>query len=228
MGNENQSYKKVNFNSKDGLKITADYYEIKNSKGLILLCHRSHFNRAEYRETAPKFNQLGYSCLAIDQRSGMKVYGEVNETKNRAKELKLPTGYLDAKPDIEAGIDYALQLNGNKPILLLGSSYSASLALLISTESDKIRAVIAFSPGEYLKGINLAVHIQSITIPVYATSSKKEIKDVEEVLKFVDKKYVTQFKPPEEGFHGSKILWESVKGFEDHWNNIEGFLNRLN
>ncbi len=77
---------KVYFKSKDGLEITADYYEVENSRGLILLCHRSHSNRGEYRETAPKFNKLEYSCLAIDQRSGMKVFGEVNETKNRAKE----------------------------------------------------------------------------------------------------------------------------------------------
>lgn len=67
------NYKKMVFHSKDGLKITADYYRIEKPKDLILLCHRSHCNRAEYRETAPKFNQLGYSCIAIDQRSGMKV-----------------------------------------------------------------------------------------------------------------------------------------------------------
>ena len=97
MKKEIKSYKKINFKSKDGLKITADYYEIKNPKGFMLLCHRSHCNRAEYRETAPKFNKLGYSCLAIDQRSGMKVFGEVNETKIRAKEKGLSTGYLDVR-----------------------------------------------------------------------------------------------------------------------------------
>ena len=108
--------KQVNFKSKDGLLITADYYKVENHKGFIVLCHRSHCNRAEYRETAPKFNKLGYSCLAIDQRSGMKVFGEVNETKNRAKEKGLPTGYLDAKPDIESAINYAFKLNDSNPI----------------------------------------------------------------------------------------------------------------
>jgi len=120
-------FKKINFKSIDGLEMTADYYEIVYPKGLILLCHRSHCNRAEYRETEPKFNKLGYSCLAIDQRSGMKVFGEINETKNRAKEKGLLTGYLYAKQDIEAAIDYAYELNNKKPIILLGSSYSASL-----------------------------------------------------------------------------------------------------
>ena len=32
-------------------------------------------------------------------------------------------------------------------------------------------------------------------------------------------------KPTEEGFHGSKILWESVKGFNMVWNALTNFLN---
>jgi len=219
---------KVNFISKDGLKITADYYKVENHKGFIVLCHRSHCNRAEYRETAPKFNKLGYSCLAIDQRSGMKVFGEVNETKNRAKEKGLPTGYLDAKPDIESAINYAFKLNDNNPIYLLGSSYSASLSLLISTKTDKLKATIVFSPGEYLKGVNLAEQIKAINIPIFATSTEKEIQQVSEILKFVDKKHITHFKPKVEGFHGSKTLWEVVKGFETYWNALEQFLKRMN
>ncbi|MDX1956982.1 MAG: hypothetical protein SFU98_00320 [Leptospiraceae bacterium] len=63
---------KIQFKAIDGVKISADYYQIKQPKGFILLCHRSHSNRAEYKDIAPIFNSIGYSCLAIDQRSGMK------------------------------------------------------------------------------------------------------------------------------------------------------------
>lgn len=216
--------KQVNFKSKDGLLITADYYKAENHKGFIVLCHRSHCNRAEYRETAPKFNQLGYSCLAIDQRSGMKVFGEENETKNRAKEQKLPTGYLDARPDIESAIDYAFDLNGKNKIILLGSSYSSALALLISTNSDKVKSVIAFSPNEHLKKVDLAKEIASIDVSIFATSAKKEIKQVTEVLRFVDEKHITHFKPEVEGFHGSKTIWEVVEGYETCWKELEEFL----
>ena len=218
--------KQVIFKSKDGLLITADYYKVENHKGFIVLCHRSHCNRAEYRETAPKFNKLGYSCLAIDQRSGMKVFGETNETKNRAKEQGLPTGYLDVKPDIESAIDYAYNLNDNNPIILLGSSYSAALALLISTNSSKVKSVITFSPDEHLKKTNLAEEIKNINIPVYATSAKKEINQVKEVLRFVDKKYITHFQPEVAGFHGSKTIWEVVKGYETYWKSLEEFLEK--
>lgn len=214
----------ITFKSKDGLVITADLYTVENPKGFIVLCHRSHCNRAEYRETAPKFNQLGYSCLAIDQRSGMKVFGETNETKNRAKEQGLPTGYLDAKPDIESAIDYAYNLNKSKPIILLGSSYSAALALLISVGSKKLKSVITFSPDEHLKQTKVAELLKNSTIPIFATSAKSEINQVTEVLRFVDKKYITHFKPKVEGFHGSKTLWETVKGFETYWKALEVFL----
>lgn len=218
--------KKIEFKSKDGLLITADFYPVTNHKGLVLLCHRSHCNRAEYRETAPKFNTLGYSCLAIDQRSGMKVFGESNETKDRAKAQKLPTGYLDAKQDVEAAIDYAFKLNNNKPIALLGSSYSAALSLLIASEStQKIERIIVFSAGEHLKQTNLAESLSSIKIPIFATSAKKEIEETAAVLRKVESKYITQFKPNKEGFHGSKILWESVKGYDKIWEALEKFCN---
>lgn len=221
------TFRKTYFNSKDGLKITADLYEVNKAKGFILLCHRSHCNRAEYRETAPRLNELGYSCLAIDQRSGMKVFGETNETKDRAKAKGLPTGYLDAKPDVEAAIDYAYELNNKMPIILFGSSYSASLALLISIQTDKIKATIAYSPGEYLKGINLSNEIKEINKPTYVTSPKVEIKQVTDVTKNVNLKFIEHFKPTVDGFHGSKTLWKSVSGHDTYWTSLEKFLKKV-
>ena len=129
------NFETIQFKSKDGLRITADFYPVEQPKGFILLCHRSHYNRGEYRESAPKLNKLGFSCLAIDQRSGMKVFGVINETSALAKQKGLSTGYLDARQDIEAAVDVAYEMNGNNPIFILGSSYPASLALMISTET---------------------------------------------------------------------------------------------
>jgi len=225
-------FKTINFPSKDGLTITADYYPVKNAKGFMLLCHRSHCNRGEYRATAPKFNKLGYSCLAIDQRSGMKVFGVTNETKNLAKEKGLPTGYLDAKQDVEAAIDFAVAKNKKKPIILVGSSYTAALALMIASElgqeaPKKIDRLITFSADEHLKQTNLAEIMRSLAIPTFATSAKKEIDDVSKLFRFVDPKYVTQFKPEVEGFHGSKMIWKEVKGYETYWGAIEKFLQAV-
>ena len=215
----------VAFKSLDGLTITADYYPLKKPKGLILLCHRSHCNRGEYRETAPKFNDLGFSCLAIDQRSGMKIFGVVNETKTLAKQKGLATGYLDARQDIEAGIDYAYKLNRKIPIIVLGSSYSASLALLIAAASEKVASVIAFSPVECLKNTSVSEGIANLSKPIFITSAKKEVEDTSQLIGFVNPKYVHHFKPDTDGFHGSKALWESVDGYESYWQALNVFLS---
>ncbi len=217
-------YSTIQFPSKDGLLITADMYATSKPKGYILLCHRSHCNRAEYRETAPKLNELGYSCLAIDQRSGMKVFGETNETSALAKQKGLATGYLDAKQDIEAAVDFLFEQHHKQSIIILGSSYSAALTLLIATNTDKIKAVVTFSPGEHLKGINLAEEIKSLDKPAFITSAKKEIEEASQVVRFVNPSHINQFKPEVEGFHGSKTLWKSVKGYGSYWEALEVFL----
>lgn len=218
--------KTIKFPSKDGLIITADLYEIANAKNFILLCHQANFSRGEYKDTALKLNSLGYSCMAIDQRSGKIANDIINETAKRAKEKGLATKYLDAKPDIDTAIDYVYKLNNNKTIILVGSSYSASLALLIGSENKKIKAVASFSPGEYLKGINLTESIKNITIPVFVTSSKKEIEQTASVTKFVKSKL--HFKPEVIGIHGSRALWGTTKGNESYWESFTVFLEGLN
>ena len=109
-------------------------------------------------------------------------------------------------------------------MILFGSSYSASLALIITRDTDKIKAVAAFSPGEYLKGIKVAEEIKSLNKPIYVTSAKKEIGEAKKLVRFVDTKYLTQFRPQVEGFHGSKTLWSTVKGNESYWKSFEKFL----
>lgn len=74
------------FHAADGLPVSADLHSVPNSRAFLVLCHRSHFHRGEYVEIAPRLAQLGYDCLAIDQRSGMNVLGRANETCSRAKE----------------------------------------------------------------------------------------------------------------------------------------------
>lgn len=223
-----KKYKTICFKSKDGLLITADLYSVQNPKGLILLCHRSHCNRSEYRETAPKLNLLGYTCLAIDQRSEMNIFGEINETSTLAKQKGIATGYLDARQDIEAAIDYAFNINKKRPILLLGSSYSASLALLIAKFPQKLNAIILFSPGEFLKGTMISEEIQSLNIPIFATCAKKEIKEMVNLFKYGQKKLITLYRPKVQGFHGSKALWDSVNGSLFYWTALSKFLLKVN
>jgi pimeloyl-ACP methyl ester carboxylesterase len=215
---------KTTFPSKDGLLISADLYEVNGKNPTVLLCHQAGFSRGEYKNTAIKLNKLGYSCLAIDQRSG-KIANEIkNETAQRAKDKGLPTTYLDARQDIEAAIDYLYEMNGNQQVLLVGSSYSASLVLLIGKNNEKVKSIAAFSPGEYLKGISMKDNMQGFLKPIFVTSSQNEIEQVKK-LEITAKPVYYHFQPNFEGIHGSRALWESTVGNAKYWKDFERFLN---
>lgn len=224
---ECDNVKTITFPSKDGLTITADLYTTLKAKDLIVLCHQAGFSRGEYINTALKLQKMGYSALAIDQRSGNKANQIINETHLEAKQKGLSTTYLDAKQDIEAAVDYAYKLNGNKPIILVGSSYSSSLVLLIATTNKKVKAVVAFSPGEYFRGINLAISIKKLSKPIFVTSAKSEINQTSNVVKFISPKYVTHFKPTAKGIHGSRALWFATPGNETYWKALSDFLKSI-
>jgi len=158
----------------------------------------------------------------------MKVLGTTNETYARAKQQGLETGYVAAKPDIEAAVAYLYGKNHNKPIILLGSSYSASVALLVAVEnSTMIKAVIAFSPGEYLKNIDVAQSISAMEIPVFVTSAKKEASDTAKLTASINPKFVTQYTPSSEGAHGARSLWAKTPGSQEYWRALEEFLTSL-
>lgn len=212
--------------SKDSLPISADIYEVDTKKPTILLCHQAGFSRGEYKDTALKLMKLGFSCMAIDQRSGKEANGVINETALAAKERNLATTYVDAKQDIEAAIDYMYEMNGHQPIILVGSSYSATLVLLIGGKSDKVKAIASFSPGEYFKSMSIKDMIQNISKPVFVTSSKKETEALIEMVSLMDTTYITHYKPIIDGIHGSRALWTSTNGNEDYWNAFSNFLQK--
>ena len=164
--------------------------------------------------------------MAIDQRSGKEANGVVNETALRAKDKNLPTAYLNAQQDIEAAIDYLYSINGQQPILLVGSSYSATLALLIGGSSTKVKAIAAFSPGEYFKGMDIKEAIKNTTKPIFVTSSKKETPALEILVSLIKGSNLTHYKPTIEGIHGSKALWDSTEGNDLYWQAFKSFLQK--
>ncbi|MFT7157884.1 MAG: pimeloyl-ACP methyl ester carboxylesterase [Parvicella sp.] len=214
------------FPSKDSLLISADMYEHNPSPVKILLCHQAGYSRGEYMTSAILLSQMGYNALAIDQRSGEKANGIVNQTAKLALADGLSTEYLEAKQDIEAAIDYLYECNGNHKIILVGSSYSASLALMIGKNNNKVKSVAAFSPGEYLTDIELSTELDSFAKPLFVTSSKMEIPQVTQLIKNIDTNYVDHFKPETAGIHGSRALWSSTEGHKAYWKAFLLFLER--
>lgn len=146
------------------------------------------------------------------------------QRSQNAKSYQLATW---AKQDIVAAIKLATELNNGKQIILLGSSYSASLSLILVTELPAVKAVITFSPGEYLKKVNVAESIADLTIPVYVTSSQQEIQPTTDLVRNINPKLVTQFKPLITGHHGTRALWPHLAGSEAYWQSLVNFLESL-
>ncbi len=220
---------KVEFPSRDGLLISAIVYEISDDAPVILLCHQARFNKFEYAGIARELNKLGFNCVAIDQRSGGPISNQPNETNLRARKAGKPTSYLDAEQDILAAIDYVAN-RYQKPSILWGSSYSSTLALYIAASNDKVSAVVSFSPGNYFakeKGSLIDI-LPTFKKPMFITSSKEEIKYIDELLRKMDlNDKQIHFKPEGTGYHGSRSLWQGMPGGDEYWKAIKAFLAEL-
>lgn len=216
----------VNFFTRDSLMLTADVYTTNRDNPFILLCHQAGYSRGEYNNTAKELMLMGYNCVALDQRSGDKVNGVINETAKRAKEKGLPHEYLDAKEDILTAIDFTYALNNNQPITIVGSSYSATLVMILSVRNPKIAKVAAFSPGEYFKGVSIMENLAGFDKPIFVTGAKKEIPSIKKMTTLIVPDYLNLYEPSKESIHGSRALWFSTPGYVGTWKAFKAFLKK--
>lgn len=219
---------KITFEAKDGLKITADLYQVDETKPYIIMFHQAGYSRGEFRPIAHKFLKFGYNCLAVDLRSG----GEVNYIQNHTALLAVQQGYsadyLSSGKDIKAAIDWVKE-QSEQPMVLLGSSFSASLCLLIAVDNPDVKAVIAFSPGEFFTpALTVQSAIEDLEKPVFVASSKREYPYIDSLLSHVTSEDKTLFAPSDGGEHGAKSLWQSNPNSQEYWLALTMFFSKLN
>src|SRR5262245_18256323 len=192
----------VSFTTSDGIEVYGDYYAGPNAAGPIILAfHQADFNRLEYREIAPRLVTEGFSVLAIDQRSGGNYRGEDNQTARESKSFWV---YTDALPDLEAALKWARDKSPKSRIIAWGSSYSASLAIILASQHKEVSGVLAFSPGEYFEGKpSVRVAGKSVTVPVFITSRGDKEKVIATLIfESLASKDKIQFVPKGTGVHG--------------------------
>jgi pimeloyl-ACP methyl ester carboxylesterase len=221
--------RKVSFPSADGLTVTADLYLKDPAFPFILLFHQGNCSRGEYKEIAPKLLNLNYNCLSVDLRSGGKVNFIENETCLEAAGKKIPHSMLDARTDIQAAIRYAGQFN-TTPVVLFGSSYSASLSLIEANRNPHVRAVVAFSPGEFFRpGLIVKEALKDFDKRVFIAITTAEYEYVVKMLTEIPDSEKTFFTPNNaQGVSGAKALWESSAGNQEYWLALFMFFKELN
>jgi dienelactone hydrolase len=221
----------MSFTASDRVQVFADYYSAgSKAKPLILLFHQAGSNRGEYATIGPMLAALGFNALAIDQRSGGNAWGRTNET---VKHLGKSTDYAEALHDLEAALQWTKSSGQSGPILVWGSSYSAALVFLLAAEhQDEIKAILAFSPGEYLRGSSTVRKAAAqVSIPIFVTSAKdsEEIAAAKSILDVSHSAEKSQFVPQIAGIHGSSTLREDQNpdGAEENWAAVKQFLAKF-
>ncbi|MFC2175855.1 hypothetical protein ACFLR1_02640 [Bacteroidota bacterium] len=223
-----QTKRRVKFPSKDGVTITADLYEVNPDYPWIVLFHQANSSRGEFQDIAPRLNMLELNCMAVDLRSGKEDNFIVNETYVLARDTKLNTGYLDAEQDMITAIEKAYVMAGNRPVIILGSSYSASLALKLAKEMRQIKAVLAFSPGEHFgQELNVAKTISGLSKPTFVTCASDEKKWTDGIITGIAKDKLIYFVPRSGGVHGARSLNKDTKGQTEYWIQVLNFTQLL-
>lgn len=228
-----QVKKTIEFDSEDGLKITADTY-IKHDfeKPFIVLFHQAGWSRGEYLEIAPKLNELGFNCMAIDQRSGWMINEVENQTAARAVKKRMLTYYPDAIPDLLAAIKYAKKNFAKGKLIIWGSSYSSALVLKLAGEDkDLCDALLSFAPGEYFERFGftsdwISKSAKNIEVPVFITSAKSEKPNWMPIYEKIKSDKKEFYLPETDGQHGSRALWEKFPDHKGYWKAIKKYLNK--
>lgn len=222
--------KKIEFKADDGAVVYADLYTLTNIDAgpVILLFHQAGWNAGEYEPIAPRLQRLGFTVLALDQRSGGEREGRVNQTVAKRGDS---TSYIEAYPDLVGALSWA-QARGADPVIIWGSSYSAALVFKLAAEHPKqVAAVLAFSPGEYIdrEQSTVAGWAKAVHQPIFATSAPgKEVEATRTILAASPSPTKSQHLPAT-GVHGSSILRDdkNAGATQPVWQAVESFLGTL-
>lgn len=206
----------------DGVKVHGRYTQVGRPKALILLFHQAGSGKDEYSTIQPRLAEMGYSSLAIDQRSGGTMFG-TNET---VAALGRSRDSYEAIRDLRAAFDWAT--NQGPPVILWGSSYSASLVFVVAAERPgDAKAILAFSPGEYFGDTRVREAAANVRAPVFITSAKDDAEIAASGAIFDAVSAGGKVRHvPQAGVHGSSTLIadRNAAGAGENWRAVTRFL----
>ena len=221
----------VTLTTADGVKVFGEVWRAAGARPAVIVAfHQAESSSAEYAPIAPRLVQAGFTVLAIDQRSGNGNFGGSNRT---VATLGTSKDYDDALPDLEAALAWAKGGARGAPIVVWGSSYSASLVfLLAAAHPGDVAGVVAYSPDEYLaRKSAVRDAARKVTVPVFIdqASLPEEVAAGKRILAAVKSADKQQFVGKVAAPHGSSTLRADTNaaGAEAHWQAVLRFLSRF-
>jgi len=176
---------RVSFVTTDGVKIIGNFFLGKNKK-FVLLLHMMPATKESWGDFAIKLNRDGYSVLAFDQRghgesieNGQLNYLTFEDAAQQAKSL-----------DLEAAFNWLKQFGATeKNTVLVGASIGANLALRFTAEHNKIKKVVALSPGLDYRGVTTedALELFKVNQQAFLVATQEDKRSADSVTVLSDK-----------------------------------------
>lgn len=216
----------VELRAADGVRVFADYLAVDGgrTRPIVLLFHQAGSNTAEYDPIVPRLARRGFDTLAVDSRSGGRMFNRNNRT---VIALGRAEPFDAAYADLEAALAWAGR-RGYPGAVAWGSSYTAALVLRLAAENESVRAVLSFSPGEHLgAGERVRGYATRVTVPLFVASAPgTEVREAARIIDGTDASLVTQY-AARTGVHGSSALRadRNPSSYLEYWDAVEAFLD---
>jgi dienelactone hydrolase len=225
---------RVQFMTTDKVPVTADLYANKPATApLIILFHQANYSKGEFLEIAPRLNELGFNCLAVDLRSGGAINGIENKTYRYADSLGMQTRFIDTYADMRAAVAYVKRTYPGVKIILFGSSFSGSLSIKFASDfPDGISGVVAFSPSDNFSKFGwsrdiITTSASRVKCPVFIASAAEEKDQWQNIFQAIPVQSKVAYTPETGGIHGSKTLWKAFPESPQYWQALKTFLARF-
>lgn len=141
---------KISLAAKDGVKISANLYEVEKPIGWLILIHMMPATKESWQNFAEKAQDKKYESMAVDLRG----HGESEAG---------PDGFLHFTDeehqksifDVQAAADYLINSRraASAKIFLIGASIGANLSLKYLAGNQKFTAAVSLSAGLDYRGI---------------------------------------------------------------------------
>jgi dienelactone hydrolase len=136
---------------------------------------------------------------------------------------------LDCEKDIAAAVNYVANIAISKRLILMGSNFSASLAMKAANHNRQVTAAIAFSPGEYF-GANVPVKewLTDFDQMLFVATTQHEYPFVTDLIQTIPADLLTRFQPTSgNGMQGAPALWNEEPTSNEYWMALMLFLNKV-
>ena len=160
----------INFQTKDGVKITGDFLDAQSKKSVILL-HILPGNRQDWDEFAQILQKNSYNALAIDERGHGDSEAWPGEMGSWQEFVQ--ADYDKMIYDVEASADWLKNKIPETELAVMGGSIGANLSLLYGAKTQP-KIVVALSPGLNYKGIKTEIASRNFRKNLLLVASKDD------------------------------------------------------